>query len=56
MAAQKTNVEITRVARLLAVSRQGYYQWAKVLGQPPGPQAARRAEIDARVCALGSGL
>ncbi|MDO5093084.1 MAG: hypothetical protein Q4D79_06635 [Propionibacteriaceae bacterium] len=44
--------EIARMARLLGVSCSGYYQWRAKTLAGPGPQARRRAVLDARVRAL----
>src|SRR5699024_6039611 len=49
MDAEKANFEIKRMARLLGVSRSGYYQWAQRRGQDPGPQAVRQEALDAQV-------
>ena len=37
------------MARLLGVSRSGYYAWAARCAAGPGPQAVRRAQIDQAV-------
>lgn len=49
MWAEKANFEINRMARLLRVSRSGYYRWATARQATPGPQAARRAVLDEQV-------
>lgn len=49
MAQEKANFEITRMARLVRVSRQGYYRWARARTGRPGPQAVRREQIDEAV-------
>ena len=52
MAQEKANFEIARMARLLRVSRQGYYAWRARRDGGLGPQAARREQIDAAVRAM----
>ncbi len=49
MAQEKANFEICRMARLLRVSRSGYYGWASRRDAGPGPQAGRWAVLDERV-------
>lgn len=49
MAQEKANFEVRRMARLLRVSRSGYYRWASRRDAGPGPQARRRAVLDERV-------
>ncbi|MEC5150988.1 hypothetical protein RCH22_002629 [Cryobacterium psychrotolerans] len=46
MLAEKTNFTITRMVRLLEVSRSGYYAWA---GRVPSPAAIRRVHIEQKV-------
>ncbi|MBX0301442.1 IS3 family transposase, partial [Cryobacterium sp. 1639] len=46
MLAEKTNFTITRMVRLLEVSRSGYYAWA---GRPPSPASIRRVHIEQKV-------
>lgn len=49
MAQEKANYEISRMARLLGVSRSGYYRWRGQRDGGLGPQAARRAVLDEQV-------
>jgi hypothetical protein len=46
MLAEKTNFTITRMVRLLDVSRSGYYAWA---GRTPSPASLRRVHIEQKV-------
>ena len=48
MLAEKINFSITRMARLLQVSRSGYYAWLKRQNQP-GPRALRRSLVEQQV-------
>jgi len=49
MAAEKANFEVTRMARLLDVSRSGFYAWAAGQGGLPSPRRRERDELDAKV-------
>ena len=46
MLAEKTNFTITRMVRLLEVSRSGYYAW---IDRAPSPAAIRRVRIEQKV-------
>ncbi len=46
MLAEKTNFTITRMVRLLEVSRSGYYAWA---GRVPSRASLRRVHIEQKV-------
>ncbi|MGI8678977.1 MAG: IS3 family transposase [Jatrophihabitans sp.] len=46
MHAEKSNFTIARMARLLGVSRSGYYAW---LGRLPSARALRRERIEAKI-------
>mgnify|MGYP000898606338 FL=1 len=48
--AEKANHSITRMTELLGVSRSGYYPWAARKDAPPGPPAARAAELTVKIC------
>ena len=50
--AEKATHSITRMTELLAVSRSGYYAWAAREDAPPGPRAARNAELTAKILDL----
>ena len=47
--AEKANHSITRMAEWLGVSRSGYYAWAARKDAPPGPRAARAAELTVKI-------
>ncbi len=47
--AEKANHSIARMAELLGVSRSGFYAWAARRDAPPGPRAARAAELTAKI-------
>lgn len=49
MAAEKAHYSVARMARLLEVSRSGFYAWAARGRNGPGLRAVQRAEIDQRV-------
>jgi len=46
MHAEKSNHTVSRMARLLEVSRSGYYAWAK---RSPSKRAVRAERIEAKV-------
>ena len=46
MPAEKSNFTLTRMARLLAVSRSGFYAWP---GRVPSKRAVRAERIDQKV-------
>jgi putative transposase len=49
MAAECANFEIDRMARLLEVSRSGYYRWAAARRRDALPSEVRRADLDAKI-------
>jgi transposase InsO family protein len=51
MDAEKATYEIARMARLLDVSRSGYYDWARRQAAGPGPAQQRRADLTTKIAA-----
>ncbi len=49
MDAQKATFELTRMARLLGVSRSGYYDWAARQGGEPSPAQQRAAALTEQI-------
>jgi putative transposase len=49
MVAEKANFEIARMARLLQVSRSGFYDWARRQAAGPTPAQQRRADLTAKI-------
>ena len=47
--AEKAIHSITRMTELLGVSRSGFYAWATRKDAPPGPRAARAAELAVKI-------
>lgn len=45
------DAEVSRMTRLLGVSRSGFYDWRRRGCRPPGPRARRREELAAAVVA-----
>ena len=48
-AAEKATFEIARMARLLEVSRSGYYDWVRRQAAGPSPAEQRRADLTAKI-------
>lgn len=46
---EKAIYTVSRMCRLLEVSRSGFYKWYRSRDNGPSPSAQRRAELDARV-------
>lgn len=49
MEAEKATFEIARMARLLEVSRSGYYDWVRRQAAGPSPAEQRRADLTAKI-------
>lgn len=49
MAQEKANYEVTRMTRLLNVSRSGFYAWAARQATGPSPRCRERDDLDAKV-------
>ena len=49
MDAKKATFEIARMARLLDVSRSGYYDWARREAAGPSPAQQRRADLTSKI-------
>ena len=54
--AEKANFPVCRMVELLEVSRSGYYAWVDRQDAPPGPRAARRAELAVQIVDVPPGL
>jgi putative transposase len=52
MEAECATYEISRMARLLEVSRSGFYRWRAAKAQSPSPTEVRRADLDERIVAI----
>ena len=52
MAAECTNFEVKRMARLLEVSYSGYYRWRHAQTQPPLPSEQRRVNLEVKILAF----
>lgn len=46
---EKADYEIDRMAKLLEMSRSGYYAWRAGRDGPPGPSLVRRAQLSEKV-------
>jgi transposase InsO family protein len=49
MAAECANFEVSRMGRLLNVSRAGYYRWHEAQRRDPLASEQRRADLDAKI-------
>jgi putative transposase len=49
MVTEKANFGVSRTARLLQVSRSGYYDWARRRTAGPSPAQQRRADLTAKI-------
>ena len=49
MDAEKATYEIARMARLLDVSRSGYYDWARRQAAGPSPAQQRRSDLTSKI-------
>ena len=49
MEAEKATFEIARMARLLGVSRSGYYDWSRRQVAGPSPAQQRRSDLTAKI-------
>jgi putative transposase len=49
MVTEKANFSVSRMARLLEVSRSGYYDWARRQAAGPSPAQRRRADLTAKI-------
>ena len=49
MDAEKATYEIARMARLLGVSRSGYYDWAQRQAAGPSPAQQRRSDLTSKI-------
>lgn len=46
---QGSGLSVERMSGLLGVSRSGFYAWAARKDAPPGPRAARRADLSVKI-------